>query len=248
MITDEQKFLFDLQGYITIPGVIPPEHIKQMQADMASHGIVDPQNDPNASRFGNFLKWGPIWRNLIDQPAVMPFLTEFIGPKFRLDHIYGMAMSAKGARGGEGLHHEGGMFNHGCFYVTHGQRIHNGLIVVSYALSDVPPGAGGFCCIPGTHKSLFPLPKGAYQVDHPLVKHVPMKAGDVLIFTEALTHGTMPWTLEAWERRSVLLKYCPHYMQWGRGGVAADDPELTERQKLLLQIAHVWERPAPVFE
>lgn len=247
MITDEQRFLFDLQGYVTLPGVLPPEVVKQMQADMDRNGIANPENNPAKSRFGNFLKWGPVWRNLIDHPAILPFLGEFIGPKFRLDHIYGMAMSTKGARGGEGLHHEGGMFNHGCYYVTHGQRIHNGLVVVSFALCDVPPGAGGFCCIPGTHKSIFPLPKGAYQVDHPLVRHVPMKAGDVLIFTEALTHGTMPWAHEAWERRAVLLKYCPHYMQWSKVPADSSDPELTERQKLIMQGAYVWERPAPAL-
>lgn len=247
MITDEQRFLFDLQGYITLPGVLSPDELKQMHADMDAHDIKNPDNNPSRSRFHNFLSWGPNWRGLIDHPRVMPLLAEFIGAKFRLDHAYGMAMSTKGARGGEGLHHEGGMFQHGCYYVTHGQKIHNGLVVVSFALCDVPAGAGGFCCIPGTHKSIFPPPRGAYGVDHPLVRHVPMKAGDVLIFTEALTHGTMPWTIDAWDRRAALLKYCPHYMQWSKQHSLSNDPALSERQKLILEGAYVWERPAPAL-
>ena len=58
-----------------------------------------------------------------------------------MDHAYGMAMSTRAEAGGEGLHHEGGMFDHGCYYVTHGQRVHNGLLVVSLSLCDVPKGA-----------------------------------------------------------------------------------------------------------
>ena len=37
-------------------------------------------------------------------------------------------------------------------------------------------------------------------------KHLPMKAGSALIFTEALTHGTLPWTASH-ERRILLYRY-----------------------------------------
>jgi hypothetical protein len=48
--------------------------------------------------------------------------------------------------------------------------MYNGLTAVAYNLTDVNPGEGGFGCIPGSHKS---------------------KAGTAIIFTEALTHGTL---------------------------------------------------------
>jgi hypothetical protein len=41
-----------------------------------------------------------------------------------------------------------------------------------------------------------------------VVKQAVCKAGDVVIFTEALTHGTMPWTADV-QRRSVLFRYSP---------------------------------------
>ena len=68
-----------------------------------------------------------------------------------------------------------------------------------------------------------------------------MKAGDVLIFTEALTHGTMRWTASH-ERRQILLKYCPHYMQWSGVVIDVHIDGLTDRQKLILEGPHVWQR------
>jgi ectoine hydroxylase-related dioxygenase (phytanoyl-CoA dioxygenase family) len=250
MMTDEQRFLFDLQGYLLVPGVLDGATIARMLAQMDAHSVNPPEDGGDDYRFGDFLQWSEDYRNLVDHPTLLPILAELLGPKFRLDHAYGMATRpGKGATSqpsGYTLHHTAGMFEHGCYYVTHGSRMHNGLIVVSWALSDIAPGAGGFCCIPGSHKAMFPMPRRLFQIDgNPLVRQVPQKAGDVVIFTEALTHGTWPWTDPNGQRRSVLLKYAPHYMQWGQKPMDADAvPGLSERQRLLLEGAYVWQRPA----
>lgn len=243
-MNEEQKYLFDLQGYLRIEGVLSPEQVLTMLEDLDTHGICNPENDPGKSRFGGYFAWGEVWRRLIDQPAILPLLSEIIGPKFRLDHTYGMAASSSAEPSGNSLHHHSGMFDHGCFYVTHGERVHNGLVVVSYALTDINAGDGGFCCIPGSHKALYPTPKSYYSLsNNPLAQQVAMRAGDVVIFTEALTHGTMPWTNPNQERRSVLLKYCPRYMQWARSPLSKDGIDgLTERQIAILEGAYVWQR------
>ena len=244
MMTDEQRFIFDVQGYLLVPGVLSKPKIKQMLDEMAGKGLGDAQNDPSKSRFGGFLGWGPLWRDLIDHPKIFPLLVEMMGPYLRIDHAYGMAMRAAGKRGGEGLHNRAGMLDHGIYYISHGNLARNGLMVVSWALTDAPLGSGGFCCIPGSHKALYPVPKNWYDVhDNPMVKQIPMRAGDVVIFTESLTHGTMAWTDETHERRSVLLKYCPGYMQWGQKPMDASKIEgLTKRQKKIMEGAYVWER------
>lgn len=246
-MTPHEKFFFDVNGYINIEGVLPPEQVKQMVADMEKNGVKDPDNNPSLSRFSGFLGWGEQWRNLIDHPRMLPIITTLLGPKFRLDHAYGMAMRAEGkaAPRGRELHHNSHMYHHGCYYVTHQQIIHNGLIVVSFALTDIAPGAGGFICIPGSHKASFETPSDWYNFDNnPMVRQIPQKAGDVLVFTEALTHGTAPWTSTSNERRSVLLKYCPHYMSWAANPMNANIEGLTERQKLILEKGYVWERKA----
>jgi len=244
MMTPEQRFVFDLQGYLVIPNVLPPERVARMSADMEEHRVGEDANGWSKSRFHSFLSWGEEWRNLIDEPQILPILGELLSPKFRLDHAYGMAMRVEDETEDEGLHHAAGGFFHGCYYVTHGTTMHNGLVVVSYALTDIEPGMGGFACIPGSHKALYPVPAEWFGLENnPLVRQVPQRAGDVLIFTEALTHGTMPWRDPNSERRSVLMKYCPHYMQWTQHGIREMPEGLTERQKLILDRPYVWQRP-----
>ena len=250
MMTDEQRFLFDLQGYLVVPGVLDPSTVERMRAEMDAHGVDPPEVDPDAYRFGHFFRWCEEFRRLIDQPAILPILAELLGPRFRLDHAYGMATRPKQTvSAAEGstvhtLHHTAGMFENACFYMTHGNRIHNGLVTVSYALTVITPGAGGFCCIPGSHKAIFPMPRRLFVIEgNPWVRQIPQKAGDALIFTEALTHGTWPWSDPNGVRRSVLLKYAPHYMQWGQKPMDADIEGLTERQRLILMGAHVAHRP-----
>jgi hypothetical protein len=50
----------------------------------------------------------------------------------------------------------------------------------------------------------------------PFVNRVTGPAGTAVIFTEALTHGALPWT-GAGERRTVFFKYSPHPVSWAAG-------------------------------
>jgi len=248
-MTDEQRFLFDLQGYLVLSDVLDAERIGRMRSVMDAHGVDPPVENTDSYRFGDFLHWGADFRDLIDHPRILPILAEILGPRFRLDHAYGMAThpsptgTASEAATNAGMHHTAAMFHHACYYVTHGARMHNGLVVASYALTDIEPGAGGFCCIPGSHKAIYPMPREYFRIEgNPLVRQIPQKAGDVLIFTEGLTHGTWPWRDVAGQRRSLLLKYAPLYLQWARRPLANDIEGLTERQKLLLEGPYVAQR------
>jgi len=64
---------------------------------------------------------------------------------------------------------------------------------------------------------------------------VTLDAGDVVVFSEALTHGTLPWR-GPHERRTLLYKYSPGNSAWSH---VEWPPELlaacTARQRLLLQ-------------
>ena len=65
----------------------------------------------------------------------------------------------------------------------------------------------------------------------------PLAAGDLLIFTEALIHGTMPWTA-AHERCALLYKYSPGHSTWAQQGYRMSDYarfELTEQRKRIMQ-------------
>jgi hypothetical protein len=88
-----------------------------------------------------------------------------------------------------------------------------------------------------------------FEVDAGCVVHLPIRAGSVLIFTEALTHGTLDWAAP-YERRALLYKYSPAHESWGRAGRSEELlAQMTERQRRILEPPYVWKRqPIPVEE
>ena len=110
-------------------------------------------------------------------------------------------------------------------YRNESGRIRTGLIAAQWALVDHPPGAGGFMCIPGSHKSGFQLPS---TFDRELVVEVPLRAGDVVVFTEALTHGTLPWQ-GAEQRRTLRLQVLARQLGLLRRQLAGRPPRLMHR-------------------
>ena len=181
-------------------------------------------------------------RNLVDHDAVLDVVRELCGPQVRLDHAYGIVMAPGTA--GLGLHGGGVPFDPAQYYLVDSTGIHTGLIAVQWAISDHAQGEGGFCCIPGSHKAHFGKPASIGST-HSLVREVPLQPGDVVMFTEALTHGTLPWTAPH-QRRSLLYKYSPGSSSWDRRPPCAANAmsELTERQRRLCQPPSVaWHEP-----
>ena len=69
----------------------------------------------------------------------------------------------------------------------------------------------------------------------PIVERVTGPAGTAVIFTEALTHGTLPWA-GSHERRTVFFKYSPASLSWSANYY---DPskynDLNETQRVILE-------------
>ena len=115
-------------------------------------------------------------------------------------------------------------------------KMYNGLSVVAYNLKDVGPTDGVFGCVPGSHKSNYRFPKEWEEVnDLPIVERVSGPAGTAIIFTEALTHGTLPWTGSG-ERRTIFFKYSPPTSSWSAHYHDPDDYEgITDTQRKILE-------------
>lgn len=227
-MNEKEKYLFDLQGYLVVKNVLSQE-----QLDRLNRAIDAQQASGEPAR--NLLMWEEQeFRNLIDDPKLEPYMTEILGNEYRLDHEYPIFHKRGAPR--LGLHGGGTPYDPGQYYVFRNGKMYSGLTVVSYALTDMGPDDGGFSCIPGSHKSNFPVPGDYrhYEEMGPVI-HVPQQAGDVLIFTEALTHGTLPWQADH-ERRSLLYKYCPAQISWSEHRRPEELYErLTDRQKVVLQ-------------
>ena len=149
-----------------------------------------------------FLDWGKPFCDLLDHPSIMPVLRFRLGDAFRLDRLYGMYM-LKGMKYGK-LHADYGAtapkagVQPGEYYAFRPNQIYEGFIVVAWALADAGPGHGGFCCIPGSHKSNYRLPQQIADnfEESPNVIIPDLPAGSVILFSESLTHGTASWNAD----------------------------------------------------
>jgi hypothetical protein len=239
-LTESERYAFDVQGYLVRRGALAPSEVATLNRAIDSLRLPPAADTIQSQRFSGHLASSPAFVALLDHRAVFAMLVELCGAMLRLDHSYGIVMSA----GTSGLSLHGGAtpFDPAQFYVVNDGRISCGLVAVQWALVDHRPGEGGFCCIPGSHKASFRLPD---PVPSSLAVEVPLAAGDVVVFTEALVHGTLPWRA-AYERRTLLYKYSPGSSSWGKDETLPPDlaPMLTERQRLLFEPPYVaYRRP-----
>lgn len=235
-MTDEDRFVFDTQGYIVLRGVLSASECERYSA-LADERWPRHADDPAFRRFNRVSDWGQPLIDLMDHPVVLDYLVELIGRKLRIDHDYGIFMEASGAS--MQLHGGPRLFETDHWYYYQDGVMRNGLTVATFNLTPAPAGAGGFTCIPGSHKAnyLRNLPEDVrcFERRPDYVVQPAMDAGDVLIFTEALIHGTAPWTASH-ERRTLLYKYSPPHSTWAKAGYDPDRyPEITERQRRLMQ-------------
>jgi ectoine hydroxylase-related dioxygenase (phytanoyl-CoA dioxygenase family) len=246
-MNDHERYLFDLQGYLVVPNALSSEEVAELNAIMDEKIATNVPADTLTYRFfDTLLAWGPAYRRLIDNPGVYTHLEELIGPNFRLDHDYAdIIRSGKGPIGTR-LHGGAVPYHPSFFYHCHNGEMRNGLMVVAYNLKDVNPGDGGFGCVPGSHKSNFPFPDEWRELEtmQPFMQAVTGPAGTAIIFTEALTHGTLPWRGD--ERRTLFYKYSPSTLSWARDYYDADRyDDLTERQQAILEAPNARYAPNP---
>ena len=104
------------------------------------------------------------FRKLLVHPAVISRLNELCGKRFRFDHGPWLITGRQGMDG-QRLHGGGEPFSPGDWYHEQNNTISCRAVTVSWQLTDVPDGAGGFCCIPGSHKSKYPVPEGVKSCD-----------------------------------------------------------------------------------
>ena len=236
-MNEQERYLFDLQGLLVVPGALTPAELARLNAIMDDHIARETTPDMQTHRFGRLLGWDKAYRDLIDHPRIVPYLEALLGPQFRLDHDYADVIRQGKGPIGTVLHGGATPFDPAQYYQCRDGRLYNGLTVVAYNLKDVHPGDGGFACVPGSHKSNFVFPRAWQELDdpHPCVQRVTGAAGTAIIFTEALTHGTLPWQGND-ERRTVFFKYSPHPLSWSARYYNADDyVGLSERQRAILE-------------
>jgi ectoine hydroxylase-related dioxygenase (phytanoyl-CoA dioxygenase family) len=207
-ISEHERYIFDTRGFLVLHGVLNRDEVATFNSHLnrlAPEQIINPDERDRA--LSSLLDVHPDFASLMDHEAILPYLRAFVDDKVRIDGAYALVKlpgedvelhaRPQSPRDGTGWYH-----------VLHGE-ITSGLTGIQWALTDTPPGTGGFRCIPGSHKANFEVPFELLEGD---AEDVPVQAGDVVIFTEALTHGSR-WRGGS-SRRVLIYKYCPGSVTW----------------------------------
>ena len=114
-------------------------------------------------------------------------------------------------------------------------------------LADEGPGDGGLALIPGSHKANLPCPQSMklWEKYQEQVVEVHAETGDAIIFSETLTHGTLPWKAEH-QRRAVLYKFSPGFQAYSAGAHQITYPDyiedMTPEQRAVMEAPHIRRR------
>ncbi len=171
-MTEIEKYLFDLQGYLVIEDVLTSAEVADLNRLIEAQNLPEPGLETAQARFGGFLSWGKPFCDLLDHPRIMPLLKFILGDSFRLDHYYGIYMRDGTSR--LRLHGGNTPYDPPEYYHFRNGQMYNGLTVVSWNLTDTGPAHGGFCCIPASHKANYPCPPEIQEahVNDPRLKRV----------------------------------------------------------------------------
>jgi ectoine hydroxylase-related dioxygenase (phytanoyl-CoA dioxygenase family) len=263
-MNDREKYLFDLQGFLVVRNLLTPHEVDRLNRafDANRDKVGEDQNSHVGNSttlvgqrkrgiFTGMLAWEHPWcepfRELLAHPKIIPYLNTMLGRGWRMDHEPFMLTGGAGAEGLI-LHGPGHRFDGSQYYVYKNGEMRCGMSVFQYQLADVNPGDGGFCAIPGSHKANYRAPQEIleWESDQDIVVSPACKAGDLLIFNEATTHGTLPWRA-AHERRSLLYRFSPMYLHlhgsYHQTSFPAWVEELTEAQRAVLEPPYIYYRP-----
>ena len=184
----------------------------------------------------NMKELGGPFEVLIDPEPIIPLVTEMIGTRIRLNHDYGIMRHHDD--GHTPFHGSNTPLRPACQFRVQNGEFHSTLVKVVYPLTDQEVDDGCFSVIPGSHKSNFVNPYGIEPQDIPVREPIPCRAGDAIIFTEALTHGSEPKLVKR-PRRTLYFAYSPCWMADWAGGpeISAELMErVTDDRRALLEL------------
>ena len=159
------QYLFDVQGYLVLENVLDAEEVA------ALNHLLDAHLPPaKGNCFGSAPDWlgffglGPALHRSARPPPDYAYTALPLGrllpprPDLRLvSELHGMARGILHCDYGPTAPTSGAQ--PGQYYPLRDNQILNGFVVATWNLTDAGPDYGGFCCIPGSHKSNFKLPQ-----------------------------------------------------------------------------------------
>ena len=216
-VTGAEKFLFDIQGFLILRGAIDRDLIEALDRAVVENEAIDHDESwadglpavahrhfikdtdvEHQVRLNGLPRIDPVFDCLIAHPTILPYLEEFMGePQL----VNTWSISKYEGREATGWHN--GLPTDE--YTVRDSVIHSPMLNVVIMLTPNHPGDGCFAVVPGSHKRNFNLDEWRTAgLDTPGAIEVTGEPGDVMIFTEALTHAGAAKTTS---RRRTTLQY-----------------------------------------
>ena len=270
MTQEEKEYIFDLQGYLVIDNALRAEQlgwinrwIDSQPRDLPTgtwldHVEIHTYGKTDGINYQNIIEGGKVFEDLIDNPVWIDLVRKLIENDYNRITINECFLNLRGEGGFIGIHSGGTLAAFTSSFRNHAGSWMVGQINILMALQDIGEGDGATVVVPGSHKSheLHPVLRpgdpsrvnSVYRTDKPDETlgaiQVRLKAGEALMFTDALLHGGCSRT-NAGERRILIYRYSPHSMQPRYNYVPSAEllARLTPAQKAIIQSVPVRYSP-----
>lgn len=226
---EELDYLFDLQGFRVLRNALSREQVDAINSWVDAHDLdtlqpgqwigdveVHTYGAKDGINFQNIIEGGPAFEELIDHPAWIEDVKRYIAVgahRLRIDECF---LNVRRSGGYIPIHSGGDNIRFSGLFRWQTGAWAVGQINILMALTDIGPGDGATTVVPGSHKSHQTHPHRDWSAgiggDRAIgMQEVHLRAGDALMFTDALCHGSMPRTNPG-ERRVLIYRYAPHLL------------------------------------
>ncbi|MDX1681619.1 MAG: phytanoyl-CoA dioxygenase family protein [Phycisphaeraceae bacterium] len=259
-VSEFDRYFFDLHGFVIVRGALSEDELADANERIDEiipiepgtwHGYVQAHNYTGAegTNLQQIYEAGGTFEAMIDHPSWIEKILEFVGGEGTFDQHHGELFidecfaSIRGPGERIGMHSGNYMASRRTKFDYRDGQFMCGQVNVLVALNDIGPGDGPTMVIPGSHKSNFAHPGQAdhdFDASHSMDGAVGsieahLDAGDALIFTDSISHGSAERKNEG-ERRLCVYRYGP---SWGffRHGFRPSRQlleRLTERQRKIV--------------
>lgn len=262
-------FGFDLNGYLVIAGALSAAAVAAanaaldaLPADLARgewDGAVQREDiEPGRGIAYQQIYELPGFTEWIDHPAWIHHVRHFIGGHGTFDGHYGDVFidenfaSLRGRHQAIGIHSGGHTACKRTSYRFHAGQFMCMQVNVLVALSDIGPGDGATVVVPASHKANLAHPDYAAVALRDdgngcesafASREVHLAAGDALLFSDAILHGSAQ-RQNPGQRRIAVFRYSPAFCNFRFGYRPSDTllERLTPAQRRIVKPFEEWPR------
>jgi ectoine hydroxylase-related dioxygenase (phytanoyl-CoA dioxygenase family) len=241
-MTDEQRFLFDLNGFVVIRSALSDEDVARYRAAVYRLARQElpaerwtSEGEPLDQVRVRAIDSDPIFLELVDHPVSLPLVQGLVGgPGILIDNDVELT-----PRDNKPLGWHRGIGTHG--YSLDAGGFHCTMVKCIWYLTDCGPGEGPTRIVPGSHKSWIDSPAYSEEAGPPGALELVVEAGDLLVFSEACLHaGNLNRSNRV--RANMYFNYGPSWVQPWEGYRPSTElvESATGERRQLLGGGRIW--------